>query len=64
MEIKSEKFAFEVGEEVKVIEGSMSGHIGVVNSMDYDTKTANITLDMFGRKVEAEVDLASVVPLN
>ncbi len=64
VEIKSEKFAFEAGEEVKVIEGSMSGHIGVVNSIDHDAKTVNITLDMFGRKVEAEVDLASVVPLN
>lgn len=64
VEIKSEKLAFEVGEEVKVIEGSMSGHIGVVNTIDRETKTVYITIDMFGRKVEAEVDIASVVPLN
>ena len=64
VEIKSERFAFEAGEEVKVIDGSMSGYKGVVNSIDYESKTATITLDMFGRKVEAEVDLSSVVPLN
>ena len=64
VEMKTERFAFEVGEEVKVVEGSMSGHVGVVNSIDYDAKTATITLDMFGRKVDAEVDLSSVVPLN
>ena len=29
-----------------------------------EAKTATITLDMFGRKVDAEVDLSSVVPLN
>ena len=64
VESKSERFAFEAGEEVKVIDGSMSGYKGVVNSIDYESKTATITLDMFGRKVEAEVDLSSVVPLN
>lgn len=64
VEMKSEKFAFEVGEEVKVIDGSMLGHIGVVNSIDHEAKTVYITIDMFGRKIEAEVDIASVVPLN
>ena len=64
VEIKSERFAFEVGEEVKVIEGSMTGHIGVVNSIDAEAKTVYITIDMFGRKTEAEVDISSVVPLN
>ena len=64
VEMKSERFAFEVGEEVKVVDGSMSGHKGVVNGIDYEAKTATITLDMFGRKVDAEVDLSSVVPLN
>ena len=64
VEMKSEKFAFEVGEEVKVVDGSMSGHKGVVNSIDHEAKIATITLDMFGRKVEAEVALSSVVPLN
>ncbi|MBQ9901337.1 MAG: transcription termination/antitermination protein NusG [Clostridia bacterium] len=64
VEMKSERFAFEVGEEVKVVRGSMSGHTGIVNSIDHEAKTANINLDMFGRKVEAEVDLSSVVPLN
>lgn len=64
VEMKSERFAFEVGEEVKVVEGSMTGYKGVVNAIDHDTRVATITLDMFGRKVEAEVDLSSVVPLN
>ncbi len=64
VEMKSERFAFEAGEEVKVIDGSMSGHVGVVNSIDHEAKTAVITIDMFGRKIEAEVDLPSVVPLN
>ncbi len=64
VEIKSERFAFEMGEEVKVIEGSMTGHIGVVNSIDLEAKTVYITIDMFGRKTEAEVGISSVVPLN
>ena len=66
VEIKSEKLPFEVGEEVKVIEGSMAGHIGVVESIDRENKTVFITMDgdMFGRKTEAEVDISSVVPLN
>lgn len=64
VEIKSERFAFEVGEEVKVIEGSMTGYIGVVNSIDLEAKTVYITIDMFGRKTEAEVGISSVVPLN
>ncbi len=64
VEIKSERFAFEVGEEVKVIEGSMTGYIGIVNSIDLESKTVYITIDMFGRKTEAEVDISSVVPLN
>lgn len=64
VEMKSEKLPFEVGEEVKVVEGSMRGHIGVVNSIDRDAKTVFITVDFLSRKVEAEVDVTSVVPLN
>ncbi len=66
VEIKSEKNSFDVGEEVKVIDGAMMGHIGVVNSIDNETNTVHITINdlIFGRKTEAEVDISSVVPLN
>lgn len=64
VEIKSDRFAFEVGEAVKIIEGSMTGYSGVVNSIDKDTRTVYMTIDLMSRKVEAEVDASSVVPLN
>ena len=66
VELRTERFAFEVGEEVKVVEGSMTGHVGIVNSIDHDAGTAVLIMDdiMFGRKIEAEVDLLRVVPLN
>ena len=66
VEIKTERIAFEVGEEVKVVEGTYSGHVGVIDSIDHAEETAVLVLDetMLGRRFVAEVDLSRIVPLN
>jgi len=66
VEIKTERIAFEVGEEVKVVEGPYYGHVGVIDSIDHTEKTAVLVFDetMLGRKHVATLDLSRIVPLN
>lgn len=52
---------YAVGESVQVISGPLEGFVGVVNSIDTDKNQVVITVSMFGRDNQVELELNQVV---
>lgn len=52
---------YAVGDSVKVIAGPLDGFVGMVNSIDTDKNQVVITVSMFGRDSQVELELNQVV---
>ena len=52
--------AFDVGEPVKIIDGPFSDTEGIVKSVDKDSGQVTVSVSMFGRDTEVELDFAQV----
>jgi len=46
----------EVGELVRIITGPFEGSVGTVTEINYQKKTVSITLSVFGRETQVELD--------
>lgn len=56
---------FEVGDSVRISEGSMEGFMGEIRAIDKDRLKITVTVTMFGgREMEVEVDLSQVEALE
>ena len=51
---------FEIGETVKIIDGSFEGFIGTIDSIDVPKEKCKVTVSMFGRLTPVELDLAQI----
>ena len=51
---------FEIGETVKIIDGSFEGFIGTIDSIDIPKEKCKVTVSMFGRLTPVELDLAQI----
>ena len=51
---------FEIGETVKIIDGSFEGCIGTIDSIDIPKEKCKVTVSMFGRLTPVELDLAQI----
>jgi transcriptional antiterminator NusG len=51
---------FEIGETVKIIDGSFEGFIGTIDSIDVPKEKCKVTVSMFGRPTPVELDLAQI----
>lgn len=52
---------YEVGDSVKVVAGPLEGFIGVVDVIETDKNAVTITVSMFGRDNQVELELSQVV---
>lgn len=52
---------YEVGDSVKVVAGPLEGFIGVVDAIETDKNAVTITVSMFGRDNQVELELSQVV---
>ncbi|MFZ2538652.1 MAG: transcription termination/antitermination protein NusG [Oscillospiraceae bacterium] len=52
---------YEVGDSVKVVAGPLEGFIGVVDAIETDRNAVTITVSMFGRDNQVELELSQVV---
>ena len=55
---------YAVGDTVRVVTGPLEGFIGVVNSIETDKNLVTITVSMFGRDNQVELELNQVVTAN
>lgn len=53
---------FQVGDEVKVIDGPLSGFFGKVESLDVDNNSVNVIVSMFGRETPVDLEIDQVEP--
>ena len=54
---------YTVGANVEIIDGPMTGFIGMVDSIDAENRKVKVTVSMFGRDTLAELDLTQVKPV-
>lgn len=50
----------QVGDKVEIVDGALNSMIGVVNEINADLGTANVTVEMFGRDTPVEVQLSQI----
>ena len=49
--------AYEVGDQVRIIDGPLEDFIGIVNELDTDNNYVKVTISMFGRETPVELEL-------
>jgi transcriptional antiterminator NusG len=55
---------FEVGESVKIVDGSFEGFVGTVDSIDLASGKCKVTVSMFGHLTPVELELSLVEKLE
>ena len=62
-ENKEIKIDFEIGEEIKIIDGAFKDNIGKIVSLDLEKKEVTINIEFFGKETEVTVSLAEIQKL-
>lgn len=52
------EITYAVGDTVRIIEGPLENFSGVVTAIDLEKKKVSVTISMFGRETQVELDLA------
>lgn len=60
---KSIEVKYDVGDNVRVINGPFEDFVGVVEKIDKESNVVCITVSMFGRETPVELELAQVEPI-
>ena len=55
---------FEVGDNVKIIDGALESFLGVVDEIDMDKQKVRVVVSMFGRETPVELNLDQVEPVE
>ena len=64
MEKREVHLSYEVGDNVKIIDGPLEGFIGVVDEILYPSETVRVTVSMFGRETPVELKFGQVASLE
>lgn len=49
--------SYDVGDQVRIIDGPLEDFIGIVNELDTDNNYVKVTISMFGRETPVELEL-------
>ena len=58
------KVPFEVGDNVKIIDGPLEGFVGIVDELVIDQQIVRITVSMFGRETPVELKFNQVAAME
>lgn len=64
VETKVISIGFDVGDNVKIISGALSGFTGVVQTISDDKKKINVLASMFGRETPVELNAEDVTKIE
>ena len=64
MESDARDYAEKLGNYVRIISGAMEGHEAAVKNIDLDNRKVTVTIELFGRENEVELDLDQVEPAD
>ncbi len=66
VEKKILNISYQVGDEVKILDGPLDGFVGIVEEIDMTKKQVKVIVSMFGREtpVELELDQVAIIEKN
>ncbi|MBR6549445.1 MAG: transcription termination/antitermination protein NusG [Clostridia bacterium] len=62
VETVSVEVAYKVGDNIKIVDGPLTGFTGIVDEIDLANNQVKITISMFGRETPVELELDQVEP--
>jgi transcriptional antiterminator NusG len=62
VEVKVVKIEFETGDSVRIIDGPLSGFVGIVEEISPDKMKVTVSASLFGRETRVELDVSQVKP--
>lgn len=64
VEVRTIEIKFAVGDSVRIIDGPLSGFIGIVEEISEDLKTVKVSASLFGRETKVELNSNQVSALD
>ncbi len=64
VEVRTIEIKFAVGDSVRIIDGPLSGFIGLVENISDDKTKVNVSASLFGRETKVELNSDQVRPLD
>ena len=55
---------YQVGDNVKIIDGAMESFLGIVDEIELDKNKVRVIVSMFGREMPVELELDQVEPAS
>ncbi len=62
VETKTVEVSYHVGDNIKIVDGPLTGFTGIVDEIDLTNNQVKITISMFGRETPVELELDQVEP--
>ena len=62
VETKTVEVSYNVGDNIKIVDGPLTGFTGIVDEIDLTNNQVKITISMFGRETPVELELDQVEP--
>lgn len=53
-----------VGDNIEIVDGALNGMVGTVTAVDMEAGKASVTVEMFGRETDVEVELSQIRKIN
>ena len=64
VEVRTIEIKFSVGDSVRIVDGPLSGFIGLVEEISEDLKKVKVSASLFGRETKVELNSDQVRPLD
>ena len=64
VEVRTIEIKFAVGDNVRIMDGPLSGFIGLVEEISPDLKTVKVTASLFGRETKVELNSNQVAAIE
>lgn len=63
VEVKIIEIAFAVGDNVRIVDGPLSGFVGLVEEISPDKTKVTVSASLFGRETKVELNVSQVKPV-